>query len=129
MTFLRFRAPNGVDSRCGVDIGELNDEDALAVVFTELEDNEGMSVTNAIEFLASMVLDQYIYKISLARAKAPLGIQWFEHYPASRHHDGTLDRVVFRMFDHVTGKYSHPEWHPVEKVGLIGLGLVGTLKP
>lgn len=129
MTYLRFRAPNGCDSRCGIDVGEMSDGDALAVVFTELPDNPGMSITNAVEFLASMVLRDYICKISLARAKAPLEIHWYEHYPPTKRHDGALDRVRFLAYDFVKREYSYPTWTPVDKVAMIGLGLVRALKP
>lgn len=129
MTYLRFTAPNGMPSRCGIDIGEITEENALAVVFTELPDNPGMCITNAIEHLAKLILSEYIAKISLARAKAPLDIQWFEHYPPTKRHDGNLSRVIFRAYDFVTGEFSHPEWQPVDKVSMIGLGLVRPLKP
>lgn len=129
MTYLRFTAPNGEYSRCGLDIGELNEEDAIAVVFSELPDNPGMSITNAIEYLASLVFADYIRKLSVARAKAPLNIHWYEHYPPTKRHDGVLSRVVFRGFDWKTMAFSYPDWFPVDTVKMIGLGLVRPLKP
>ncbi len=88
-----FRGPSGVRSACRVRLYLLDEEgetlgDAPVVVFSELADNPGTSVTNAIEQLAAEVLDTH------ALARVPVFV---EHYPpeATGGRDETFDLVVF----------------------------------
>lgn len=88
-----FRGPSGVRSACRVRV-YLPDEagealrDAPVVVLSELPDNPGTSVTNAVEQLAAEVMDAH------ALPRVPIII---EHYPSESTggREETFDLVVF----------------------------------
>ena len=92
-----FRGPTGGRSACRVrlylpDAAEPGETlgGAPVVIVSELPDNPGTSVTNAIEQIAAKVMDAH----SLAMGRAPLFV---EHYPprATGGRDETFDLVVF----------------------------------
>ncbi|MDQ3636700.1 MAG: hypothetical protein M3426_01710 [Actinomycetota bacterium] len=90
-----FRGPSGVRSACRVRL-YLPDEakpseapgDAPLVIVSELADNPGTSVTNAIEQIAAEVIGAH------ALTRVPVFV---EHYPpeATGGHEETFDLVVF----------------------------------
>ncbi len=92
-----FRGPSGIGSACRVrlylpttaDQGETLG-DAPVVIVSELPDNAGTSVTNAIEQIAAEVIDAH----SLAFERVPVFV---EHYPpeATGRGEETFDLVVF----------------------------------
>jgi hypothetical protein len=92
-----FRGPTGGRSACRVRLylpgaaepGETVG-DATVVIVSELPDNPGTSVTNAIEQIAAEVMDAHRF----AMGRAPVFV---EHYPprATGGRDETFDLVVF----------------------------------
>ena len=94
-----FRGPSGARSACRVRI-YLPDEEGEAlggapvVVVSELPDNPGTSVTNAIEQIAAEVM----YAHCFAMGRAPVFV---EHYPprVTGGRDETFDLVVFANYD------------------------------
>lgn len=76
------------------------------IVVTELDDNPGMSITNAIEYVAEAV--EATLGVQLDVDDAPALI---EHYPAAYHRGPTIDRVFFggRNRD---GRLERPYWRP-----------------
>lgn len=97
----------GYSSKCGLDIEKTHDK--VKVTLTELLDNEGTSVTNIIEHLATMVYHQFLYGIEVTN------IRWLEHYPACEEFgsEETLDEVKMLWDDE---RFSKPEWKRI-KVG------------
>lgn len=89
------------DSRCGVEIVEVNGK--TYVILTELPDNRGVSVTNAVEIIATAVYSQFFSNKLLNK------IVWIEHYiePEETYDEVTLfyDGVVFRQ----------PKWMRINK--------------
>jgi len=88
-----FRGPSGVRSACRVRLYLPNEEgealgNAPVVVVSELADNPGTSITNAIEQLAAEVMDSH------ALGCVPVFV---EHYPpeATGGREETFDLVVF----------------------------------
>lgn len=120
-----FRGPTGVRSACrvrlylpdAVEPGETL-EDAPVVIVSELPNNPGTSVTNAIEKIAAEVMDAH--RSSVGRAPV-----FVEHYPpiVTGGRDETFDLVVFATYevkDVMRGGIWHkelgsPTWKPLDR--------------
>ena len=69
------------DSECGIKIWGIKSSPTSlltkrhVVVMTELPDSKGLSVTNAVEIIASQVMEVYLKNADLD------GLIWIEHYP------------------------------------------------
>lgn len=98
---LSFDGPNGVPSACGLTIDQ--DHEKVVVVFTELPDNPGASVTNSIELLTSRFIR------SFDTAGKDLHFRFYEHYPETKTRKETFDRIVFK-----------PEWSRLTNVKEVG---------
>lgn len=102
-TTLRYKPYPGNDSKCRVRIytGEAH---GATILITELPDNDGMSITNASELIASEVCRRYDLRKVTTR--------WIEHYPAAAWRESnrpeTFDEIRF-MWDGYTA--SAPRWH------------------
>lgn len=91
-----FMAPNGVKSHCQVNIWKNGD---LALVeFMELDDNPGMSVTNASEHLATIIAATY--KLN------PTKTRFFERYPGES--PAMVDEIKYTWKDKKTAH--SPQW-------------------
>lgn len=91
------------------------------VVATELEDNEGTSVTNTAEHLAThWARDEAIGEVG--------EIVWIEHYPEEHNRRGnrmfeeTFSLVTFRRGKR--GEYTHPEWQYISRADVEAI--IGT---
>jgi outer membrane biogenesis lipoprotein LolB len=96
---------------CRVSIFQRNGQ--TVVVLTEPWDNQGVSVTNAVEYIAGAVTD-----LSLLWEKHPDEVTWIEHYP--RRGEGirieeTWDLVEFDWEFDEGWHASNPRWHPMNK--------------
>ena len=110
---LHYRGFHGCQSKCRVHLWA--EHDRAAVMFTELKDNVGTSVTNFIESLASGVLD----RVAELAGVGPDKIIWLEHYEAvtlslrgGRRQlidRPTWDLVQFQLC--IDGKLSEPMWY------------------
>jgi hypothetical protein len=95
----QFKGLHGAPSKCGVSVFP-RQGGGKVVLFTELADNEGTSVTNYIEHLAT--------SIRAGGLVQPEDIVlWFEHYPESPSHAESFDVVSFEQYD---GGYLRPHW-------------------
>ena len=93
----RFKAPNGVASRCRIRLYSVQGEEmpaafhrnCIVVIATQLEeeDNVGMSVTNAAEAIATLIVAQSCIE--------PMRLIWIEHYSVRGRHPETFNRVLF----------------------------------
>lgn len=105
---LAYPGYHGCPSKCRIRLFRV--DGAPVVVCTELEENNGTSVTNAAEMIATLVLN------TLGR---PSALTWVEHYP---------DRAFFgnkpmmrEQFDLVEFEWSgsallhHPRWRRIPK--------------
>lgn len=110
---MRYKSPyNASEGICGISIFQ-SAPDIAVVVLTEIEGNTGMSVTNAVEFVADKARRAFLPEI------APEQIVWVERYEKI----GSLGRageIQFgETFDLVTfkvgqdGSYSSPSWRPL----------------
>lgn len=95
-------------SRCHLKIVE--HEGLATVTLTELMDNPGTAVTNAIEDLATEVFRQFLTGYALEN------IRWIEHYPERRFGK----EMVEESFDEVTltwdgRKFRSPQWKRMRK--------------
>jgi len=78
------------------------------VICTESEDNEGISITNMVEHLATRVC--YQYRID------PHQLTWIEHYPQRGYRDeipASYDLVTFDRARDGDGHihFAKPKWH------------------
>lgn len=104
-----FRTPyNAIEGVCGVSIFQTV-RDMAVVVLTEYRENPGMSVTNAVEFIATKVKRAFLPDV------APDQIVWIERYESH----GTLldvdDLTMGETFDLVRlqwdkDAYRSPQW-------------------
>jgi hypothetical protein len=105
---LNFKGYFDRPSRCGLSI--LRVAGRVWVIFTELPDNPGTSVTNRIEHLASEVYRRFLPN------QAPEAIRWAECYPARDNVPGTLDEVTLAW----NGKeFTNPKWRRMHHVSPI----------
>lgn len=84
----------------------------VVAIATELDDNDGPSVTNAAEHIAAEVCSRY--------SIAPPQLVWFEHYDQRGepvHRRGTKREKTGESFDRVTfqhngARFTSPRWKP-----------------
>ena len=96
---------------CRVSIFQSDEQ--TVVVLTEPPDNHGISVTNAVEYIAGAVTD-----LSLLWEKHPGEIVWVEHYPTrggSARIEETWDRVEFQWEFDEGWHATNPRWHPLNR--------------
>ena len=89
------------DSGCGVEIVDVDGK--TYVILTEQPDNQGVSVTNAVEIIATAVYDQLFIDKPLNK------VVWIEHYiePEETYDEVTLfyNGAAFRQ----------PQWKHIDK--------------
>lgn len=95
----------GFSSICDVKIYQT--ETKVIVIYTEIPENKGSSVTNATEIIATNVFNKLQFKLDIK----PESIIWIEHYPVR----GTDYASVPESFDIVRFvwdgvKYNNPNW-------------------
>jgi hypothetical protein len=107
----QFKGLHGFPSKCSWEVHEGNGR--ATVIFTELDDNPGTSITNFFEHLATMV-----YNLYLKRYPAE-AIRWIEHYPERRRgrkvEEETLDEVTLTWDGK---KFSSPKWRRIQQCQL-----------
>ena len=110
MEYFDYSCPNGLRGRCGIEVMSFPGIVRTVVVVTELDDNPGMSVTNAAEHLASQLCAQ--------KGISPHGLVWIEHYPEKTDGRRTIreswDYAVFR-WDWTRGAFDRPVWLPATR--------------
>jgi len=93
------------------------------VICTELDDNPGTSVTNAVEIIAS--------RVASSLALDPAKLVWIEHYPPGRLHGKTddWDLVSFGaiLHDGVNTIFGQPSWRPMQREDWDCLGIQSPL--
>jgi hypothetical protein len=115
----KFKGMGVHDSKCGVRI--VVEGQKATVFLTELDDNPGTSVTNAVEDIATL-----LYKESnLLVGIPPEAITWIEHYPQRGTISETYDRVLLSWYPTVShwqsgkvigiGSFANPRWIPMKK--------------
>ncbi len=65
------------------------------IVATELDDNEGSSVTNMAEYLAAEIVVRHFPHLLDAPADEGQPVVWLEHYPPRAGAPAEYDRVTF----------------------------------
>lgn len=86
-------------SKCQLEFKRNNNK--VTVIFTELPDNPGTSITNMISSLASRIVYEYLLEEPIKN------IQWIEHFPARGNIEESFDEV------HLTWngiQFSNPKW-------------------
>lgn len=95
----------GCASRCRIRIYQ-DPERTPVVIATELQDNEGTSITNMAERLASeWSRDE--------QTGQPTEIIWIEHYPAERLFKETFALVTFGRDER--GEFTTPQWQHITR--------------
>ena len=120
---LEYVAENGAESCCRVRFYAPDEaRDAPVVVFSEMADNEGQSVTNAAEVIAGTLIEVH----DLTAGTAPVFI---EHYPPEAYpirQPESFDLVTFarplsrkRIWgipERWIALLGEPDWRPLERV-------------
>ncbi len=81
------------------------------VIWTEIAENQGLSVTDAAEYLASQIQDRFTLD--------PLETLWIDHYSAFSYKDSDRKQeysLVQLRWNPDERSYSNPEWSYLEKV-------------
>jgi hypothetical protein len=100
----RFKGYWGCDSRCGLRFFRRGPR--ALVIFTELPDNPGTSVTNFIEGLATAIRRERCPDL------VPQRLYVVEHYLKRPNHEETWDAVKLR-WDEAQDAYCEPQWRPL----------------
>lgn len=103
MEIYHFKGLGRCESKCGLNI-HMRDDRAV-VMLTELDDNRGTSVTNYIEYIATL-----IYRERLNGCPVE-SIRWIEHYPANGDKEETFDEVFFKWDGQ---RFVSPQWRRIE---------------
>ena len=120
---MAYRGYHGCPSKCGVAIYEPTfPGEPYVAVYTELEENEGTSITNATETIATGIWE------FLERPDDE--IVFVEHWP-DRNVNGWRDPILQEHWDRVTfqavkGGFARPKWRRIGKDEVERLTL-GTL--
>ncbi len=80
------------------------------VIWTEIAENQGMSVTNAAQYLASQLQEEFTLD--------PLETIWIEHYGAFSYEDGHRKEeynLVQLSWNAEDRRYEKPQWSPLDK--------------
>lgn len=113
-----FRGLHGCHSCCALRIQRLLDGRTL-VICSELEDNPGTSITNAVEILGSVIVSHL--------ALDPAKLVWVEHYPPGPVHGkkADWDLVTFGRLVHdgVRSIFADPSWRPMLADDWASMGL------
>ena len=89
------------EAHCWLQIFE--DGDQTVVIFSELPDNPGRSVTNASDWLATCVVQEY--------ALDPAKTRFIEYYPPEDDHPRSYDEITYTWTD---GVADVPQWKPLD---------------
>lgn len=108
-----YKSPNRCDGICRIECIELVDGRTV-IVCEEIDGNPGMSVTNAIEYVALQVCEQY--RID------PHKLVWIEHYDTSFAKELEWDLVTFEKIP-PKGIFDGPNWKPMTATDWEALGL------
>ena len=103
MIILNYKGFWNCNGKCGMDIKEQKNK--CIVVFTELPDNTGTSITNMYEHLATELFNQVLSKRYTYNQ-----IMWIEHYPKESRSEGypeSYDEVIMEYDDR---RFKHPKW-------------------
>ena len=102
----------GAESKCYVDVFQLEElnkhgHDTI-VLFSALQDNQGTSITNASEKIATALMIEHDFNIP--------STQFIETYPYNYDRDGETYEAIFYKYDAVQRKFHSPDWKPLNKV-------------
>lgn len=98
----------GCESKCKVYITIMHD--IAFICFEELEDNNGTSVTNMSEYLATQIVEKHNFKPGMCK--------FFESYPENRHRkDRSFDEILYTWNGTVA---SSPHWLPAKNKEIFG---------
>ena len=77
------------------------------IMLTEIPDNPGMSVTNAVGVIAETIVNEW--------GLEPWGVIWIEHYPGTGNTEPTFDLVglKWRLSERNGWVAAHPKWKRV----------------
>lgn len=107
-----FKSHNGHDGVCRIELINLTNG-RTAVICEEIDENPGISVTNAVEDIAFQVCEQFDVD--------PQTLVWIEHYETSFLAEGEWDLVDFGVRP-PEAYFGQPEWKPLQERDWHSLG-------
>jgi hypothetical protein len=107
----QFKGYWNAESKCYVDIFQLEEptehgHDTI-VLFSALQDNQGTSITNASEIIATEMVMSYGVNIP--------STLFVETYPYNYDKDGEQYYAIFYKYDAAQRKFHSAKWKPLEK--------------
>jgi hypothetical protein len=96
MKIIEFKYYNKLKNKCGIDI--LYSGENTIVLLTELKQNHGVSVTNAWEYLATLIYNHIL------KGHDPSKIIWVEHY------EDEPENFSIVFLDYINEKFCNPDW-------------------
>src|SRR5258708_23620118 len=115
--FGKFNEEQPVPSHCHLKISKHNDQ--YIVIATELGTNEGMSITNAAEFLATKVAQEFDLDPSKTVFIEHYSDESFENMKSKT--EETYNQVTFTWEN---GEASDPQWRRLPKTELTSFGIL-----
>ena len=113
-----YKSPNGFDGVCRIERVDLNDG-RVVVICEEVDDNPGMSITNAIEYVALQLCDQFRIE--------PEQLVLIEHYDTWFAREREWNLVEFQQRSMMEG-FKEPSWHPLSSADWAILGMKPRLR-
>lgn len=105
----QYKGIGDCDSQCYIRIyeGFGRDEGMVVVIVTQIIEDDGTSITNWVEQLATA--------ITTAERISPNRLIWIEHYPEERDEFDVESEESYKRvtFDYSRGAYRDPEWHHI----------------
>lgn len=103
MNILLYKGFWNCDGKCGLEFKK--SEKKCIVILTELPDNNGTSITNMYEHLAT-----YIYNQFLQNDYTYDQIMWIEHYPKESRARGEPESFDEVIMEYDGKQFKHPKW-------------------
>ncbi|MGZ5199978.1 MAG: hypothetical protein ACXWC4_09430 [Telluria sp.] len=108
-----YKSPNLCDGVCRIEKIDLDDGRVL-IICEQVEGNPGMSVTNAVEFIAYQACREYEIR--------PENLVWIEHYDPNIFDEDVWDLVEFGELSR-EGLFREPSWRQMTEFDWQSLGL------
>lgn len=116
----RYNEEHPIPSTCHLRMVETGGE--TVVIATELADNEGMSITNAYEWLASRITQEYELD--------PQRTRFIEHYSAASYVGGSIPDTYDEVSFVWNGREAHnPQWRRLQGEKLAALQTITAEEP
>lgn len=105
----RYKGYNNFESMCDIQ------RNGNVIIATEIEENQGTSITNMVEQLALELCEMYKIKHE--------DLIWIELYNSGSYKKNMIDKERYSLvkFEIVSPCFKNPKWEPIDKVNALEL--------